>query len=91
MLAALARRLPELEPAGISAGLHLVTCLPPYLDERAVVEAAYAAGVGVDGVGPYRIGPGGAAGLIFGFATVNEPSIVEGVDILAHVIERLKR
>ena len=88
LLAALARRLPELEPVGISAGLHLVTWLPPYLDERAVVEAAYADGVGVDGVGPYRIEHRGAGGLIFGFATVNEPAIVEGVDILADVIER---
>src|SRR5215471_12818673 len=29
LLAALARRLPQLEPAGVSAGLHLVTWLPP--------------------------------------------------------------
>jgi GntR family transcriptional regulator/MocR family aminotransferase len=89
LLAALARRLPELEPAGISAGLHLVTWLPPYLDEKAVVEAAYAAGVGVDGVRPYRIEAGGTGGLIFGFATVKEAAIAEGVDILASVIERL--
>jgi hypothetical protein len=27
-------------------------------------------------------------GLIFGFATVNEPAIAEGVDVLAHVIQR---
>ncbi len=89
LLAALARRLPELQPVGISAGLHLVTWLPPYLDERAVVDAAYAAGVGIDGVRPYRITPGGAGGLIFGFATVNESAIVEGVDILARVVGRL--
>ena len=88
LLAALARRLPELEPVGISAGLHLVTWLPPHLDERAVVGAAYADGVGIDGVRRYRIETRGAGGLIFGFATVNEPAIVEGVDILARVIER---
>jgi GntR family transcriptional regulator / MocR family aminotransferase len=89
LLAALARRLPELEPVGVSAGLHLVTWLPPDLDEAALVEAAFEAGVGVDGVGPYRIEPGGAGGLIFGFATVNEPAIVEGIDILARVVRRL--
>ena len=33
LLAALARHLPWLEPAGVSAGLHLVTWLPPHLDE----------------------------------------------------------
>jgi GntR family transcriptional regulator/MocR family aminotransferase len=86
LLAALAHRLPELEPVGISAGLHLVTWLPPRLDERAVVDAAYAAGVGVDGVSPYRIGSAGPGGLIFGYATVNEPAIAEGIDTLAHVI-----
>jgi GntR family transcriptional regulator/MocR family aminotransferase len=40
LLAALARRLPQLEPVGVSAGLHLVTWLPPHLDEAAVVDAA---------------------------------------------------
>ena len=40
LLAALARHLPWLEPAGVSAGLHLVTWLPPHLDEAAVVGAA---------------------------------------------------
>src|SRR5260370_1010769 len=33
LLAALARRLPRPQPAGISAGLHLVTWVPPPLDE----------------------------------------------------------
>ena len=38
LLTALARQLPQLQPAGISAGLHLVTWLPPDLDEATVVE-----------------------------------------------------
>jgi GntR family transcriptional regulator / MocR family aminotransferase len=86
LLAALARRLPWLEPAGVSAGLHLVTWLPPELDEASVVDAAARAGVGVDGVGPYRISNPGPGGLIFGYATVNEQAIAEGIDILARVI-----
>jgi GntR family transcriptional regulator / MocR family aminotransferase len=89
LLAALARRLPALEPVGISAGLHLVTWLPPDLDEATVVEAAYRAGVGVDGVGHYRIASTGPGGLIFGFATVSEQAIAEGVGILARVISEL--
>src|ERR1700726_3976615 len=64
LLAALARRLPWLEPSGISAGLHLVTWLPPHLDESTVVEAALRAGVGIDAVGPYRIANPGPGGLI---------------------------
>jgi GntR family transcriptional regulator/MocR family aminotransferase len=86
LLTALARRLPRLEPAGVSAGLHLVTWLPPHLDEATVVEAAADAGVGIEGVTPYRISHPGPGGLIFGYATTNEQAIAEGVDILARAI-----
>jgi GntR family transcriptional regulator / MocR family aminotransferase len=89
LLTALARRLPRLQPAGISAGLHLVTWLPPDLDEATVVEVAASAGVGIEGVTPYRISHPGPGGLIFGYATVNEYAITEGVDILARVIDEL--
>jgi GntR family transcriptional regulator/MocR family aminotransferase len=86
LLAALGLRLPWLQPSGVSAGLHLVTWLPPHLDEATVVDAAARAGVGIEGVGPYRISNPGPGGLIFGYATVNEQAIAEGVDILARVI-----
>jgi GntR family transcriptional regulator/MocR family aminotransferase len=86
LLAALARHLPWLQPVGVSAGLHLVTWLPPDLDEAAVVAAARRAGVGLDAVGPYRITNPGPGGLIFGYATVNEQAIAEGIARLAHVI-----
>ena len=87
--AELARRLPRLEPAGVSAGLHLVSWLPPHLDETTVVDAAARAGVGIEGITPYRISHPGPGGLIFGYATVNEQAIAEGVDILARVIGEL--
>ena len=89
LLAALDRHLPWLEPAGVSAGLHLVTWLPPDLDEATVVGAARRAGVGIDAVGPYRIGHPGPAGLIFGYATVSEQAIAEGVARLARAIGEL--
>ena len=89
LLAALARHLPWLEPDGVSAGLHLVTWLPPHLDEAAVVAAARRAGVGLDAVGPYRISNPGPGGLIFGYATVSERAIAEGVATLAQVISEL--
>jgi GntR family transcriptional regulator/MocR family aminotransferase len=89
LLTALARRLPDLEPVGVSAGLHLVTWLPPHLDEATVVDAAARAGVGIDGVTPYRISHHGPGGLIFGYAAVNEQAIAEGIDILARVIGQL--
>jgi GntR family transcriptional regulator/MocR family aminotransferase len=89
LLAALDQRLPWLQPSGVSAGLHLVTWLPPSLDEATVVEEAARAGVGIEGVTPYRISHPGPSGLIFGYATVSEQAIAEGVDILAGVIAGL--
>jgi GntR family transcriptional regulator / MocR family aminotransferase len=89
LLSALARHLPWLEPVGVSAGLHLVTWLPPHLDEDAVVGAARGAGVGLDAVGPYRITNPGPGGLIFGYATVSERAIAEGVARLAGVVNEL--
>jgi GntR family transcriptional regulator / MocR family aminotransferase len=86
LLAALARHLPWLQPVGVAAGLHLVTWLPPHLDETAVVGAARRAGVGLDAIGPYRITNPGPGGLIFGYATVNEQAIAEGIARLARVI-----
>jgi GntR family transcriptional regulator/MocR family aminotransferase len=86
LLRALARRLPEVEPAGIAAGLHLMTHLPDHLDEAQVVEAARRRGVALYGIGPYRLSSEGRPGLIFGYATMSERTLAEGVDILADAI-----
>ncbi len=90
LLAALHRHLPELQPAGVAAGLHLVAWLPPDLDEAAVVEAASAHGVAVAGVSPYRLTAGGEGGLIFGYATLDEPAIQRGIRHLAAAISELR-
>ena len=56
-----------------------------------VVAAARDAGVAIDAVGPYRITRPGPGGLIFGYATVSEHAIAEGIQILASVIARSDR
>ncbi len=91
LLAALAEQLPELEPAGIAAGLHLVAWLPHGLDETAVVDAAAAHGVTVAGLSPYRLTPSADGGLIFGYATLDEPAIRRGAERLAAAIRSLPR
>ncbi|RIQ11020.1 MocR-like pyridoxine biosynthesis transcription factor PdxR [Jiangella rhizosphaerae] len=91
LLAALAARLPELEPAGISAGLHLVTWLPPGADEAAVVAAAARRGVRVNGVTPYRLSPAERGGLIFGYSALNERAVADGVARLAAAFVDLRR
>jgi GntR family transcriptional regulator / MocR family aminotransferase len=86
LLAALGELLPDLEPGGIAAGLHLVAWLPDDLDESAVVRAGAERGVAVHGVAPYRLTPDGRPGLIFGYATLDEPAIRTGVELLAEAI-----
>jgi GntR family transcriptional regulator/MocR family aminotransferase len=85
LLAALARRLPELRPVGASAGLHVLAWLPPDVDEAAVLGDALHAGVGVAGLASRRVAPG-PPGLIFGYGAIPERSIDAGIALLANVV-----
>ena len=89
LLAALALRLPTLRPDGVSAGMHAVAWLPADLDEAAVIGAAARLGLRVNGVAPYRVSHPGDPGLIFGFATLSEATIDEGIELLAQAIAGL--
>jgi GntR family transcriptional regulator/MocR family aminotransferase len=91
LLTALARELPELEPAGAAAGLHLVAYLPPGLEEAAVIAAAARRGVALHGLAPYRLSPGGRPGLIFGYATLDERTLERGVSLVAEAVVRIAR
>ena len=86
LLGALREHIPELEPAGIAAGLHLVAYLPDDLDEAAVVDAAAERGVAIDGLAPYRISGEGRPGLIFGYAALSEHALTEGARLLAEAL-----
>jgi GntR family transcriptional regulator / MocR family aminotransferase len=90
LLAALRKHAPELEPAGIAAGLHLVAYLPRGVDETAVVEAAARRGLAVYGLASYRISCEGRPGLIFGYATLGERELAEGIEILADAISDVR-
>jgi GntR family transcriptional regulator/MocR family aminotransferase len=90
LLAALTRHLPEFEPAGIAAGLHLVAWLPADLEEEALVAAAAQAGVAVAPVSPYCLSPGQRGGLIFGYSNLGERAIADGVERLARAVARVR-
>ncbi len=90
LLAALAKHLPELEPAGIAAGLHLVAWLPPDLDEATVITAAADEGVAVAGVSPYGLSPAPRGGLIFGYSNLTERTIENGIARLARAIPSVR-
>jgi GntR family transcriptional regulator/MocR family aminotransferase len=90
LLRALTQHLPELEPTGIAAGLHLVAWLPPDLDEATVITAAAREGVAVAGLTVFRLSPTPRGGLIFGYSDLNEREIAEGVMRLARAVSSLR-
>jgi GntR family transcriptional regulator/MocR family aminotransferase len=65
------------------AGLHLVGWLPPGLDDRRAAAAAAAQGVETPPLTPFRIEPGGAPGLLLGYAAITPVEIAVGVRRLA--------
>jgi GntR family transcriptional regulator/MocR family aminotransferase len=86
LLEALARHLPQMEPTGIAAGLHLVAWLPPDLEESLVVAAAAREGVAVAGLLPLRLSPAARGGLIFGYSNLTETAIQDGIVRLARAL-----
>jgi GntR family transcriptional regulator/MocR family aminotransferase len=90
LLAALRTRLPDLEPVGIAAGQHVVAWLPPDLDEAEVVAAATRHGLALQGVSRYRLRATGPGGLIFGYATLTERGIADGVAALADAVAEVR-
>jgi GntR family transcriptional regulator/MocR family aminotransferase len=90
LIQALRELAPDLEPAGIAAGLHLIAYLPSDLDEATLIDAAARRGLAVEGLGQYRISSDGRGALLFGYATLSERTIVEGVAILAEAIAAIR-
>jgi GntR family transcriptional regulator/MocR family aminotransferase len=90
LLAALRARLPELEPAGVAAGQHVVAWLPHDLDEATVVAAAARLGVAVQGLSRYRLSPAGRGGLIFGYANLTQNAIADGMGALADAVAEVR-
>ncbi len=91
LLAALARHLPGVRPIGASAGLHVLAWLPRAfgLGDAAVVDAAAAEGIALGGLSARRVAPG-PPGLIFGYGSIEQAAIDDGVRRLAAVIARLR-
>jgi GntR family transcriptional regulator / MocR family aminotransferase len=90
LLAALARRLPDVRPVGASAGLHVLAWLPPDADEEAILADARAAGIGIAGLASRRVAPG-PPGLIFGYGAIPESKVDGGVAALAEVVAGARR
>ena len=89
LLAAVSRRAPALDPAGIAAGLHLVLRLPEGGPAEDELEAAcLARGVAVFGLRSFTVGkPPAPGGLVVGYATPPPNSFDAAVEALATGLE----
>lgn len=83
LVSALERWLPQGRVSNGAAGLYELVELPEGTDEAALLAAAEARGVGAEGLSLHRFTPGGPPGLVLGFGNLPEPTIEQGVRLLA--------
>jgi GntR family transcriptional regulator/MocR family aminotransferase len=91
LLAALARHLPQASVDEGAAGLYELAELPEGVEEPALISAAAARGVGLEGLALHRFKPGGAAGLVLGFAGLPEAAIEQGIRLVAEALAESER
>jgi GntR family transcriptional regulator/MocR family aminotransferase len=86
LLAALADRLPDGRVSEGAAGLYEAVELPTGTDEAALIGAAGALGVGLQGLGLHRFTVDGPPGLVLGFGNLAEPAIEQGARLIAQAL-----
>ncbi len=82
LLEALALHLPDARCTGAPAGLFELVRLPAGSDEPALLKAAAARGVGIEGLALHSFTTGGPPGIVLGFGNLSEPAIARGVRLL---------
>jgi GntR family transcriptional regulator / MocR family aminotransferase len=90
LLASLARCLPQGTPRGSPAGLFELVELPADVDEPALVAAAAARGVGMEGLAWHRFAHGGIPGVLLGYGNLSEPAIEQGVRLIAEALAEVQ-
>jgi GntR family transcriptional regulator / MocR family aminotransferase len=90
LMEALARHLPQARVEEGSAGLYELAELPEGVDEAALVSAAAARGVGVEGLALHRFRPDEPPGLVLGFGGMPEPAIERSARLLAEALAEVE-
>jgi GntR family transcriptional regulator/MocR family aminotransferase len=89
-LAALAEHLPEAQPAGVAAGLHLFVRLPAGCDERALGRAARREGVRIERASRHWARPDDAPpAFVLGYGAVDERTMRHAVATLGRAYRSL--
>jgi len=83
LLAGLEQHLPDIRPAGASAGLHVLAWLPAGVDEATLVNEAAEQSIGLQGVTPTFADGHETGGIIFGYAAIDEGRISLGLERLS--------
>ena len=78
-----------LEIVPTDTGLHTIGRLPPELSETAIAAAALERDIVVTPIERFCIAPTGNKGLVLGFSGIKPREIIEGVQVLAEVLEKL--
>ena len=91
LMRALARWLPLGRPSGAGAGLYELVELPDGVSESALLTAAAARGVGMEGLAWHRYAHGGPAGVLLGYGNLSEPAIEHGVRLIAEALASAHR
>jgi GntR family transcriptional regulator / MocR family aminotransferase len=86
LMEALARHLPEARVEEGAAGLYELALLPDGVDEAALLGAAAARGVGLEGLSLHRFAASGDPGLVLGFAAMPEAAIEKGIRLVAEAL-----
>ena len=90
LLAALSSHLPEIQPDGGAAGLHLLLRLPPGLDPDAVAEAAARHGIPLEDTAQHWADRHAAPpALLIGYGTLRDSVLAHGIEALAKELRRL--
>jgi GntR family transcriptional regulator/MocR family aminotransferase len=87
LLAAIAAHLPRTRTSGVAAGLFVVAELPDDVDEEALVSAAAARGVGVEGLAWHRFAADGPPGLVLGYGNLSGQAIERGIREVGQALE----
>jgi GntR family transcriptional regulator/MocR family aminotransferase len=81
---------PWLAPLPASAGLHLAALATRGLDVESLVERAEQSGVGVRSLRRFEVGRAGKPGIVFGYGTLDERGIAEGLARLRRLLGPMK-
>ncbi len=91
LLDELARSLPHGRPRDGAAGLFELIELPEAVNEAALIAAAAARDVGVEGLALHSYASGGRPGLVLGFGSLPVPAIEHGIRLLGEAYSEVSR